>query len=122
MVPGTKRVLVVAQDIPLGKSRVQLLEQAGYEVESVASDNDAMALLETEQFDLIPIGRNSLLPKMGIDQRLREKYPEFFILEIVSSGDFDSIYSSRNTDSQPSHVLNALNEMLGDGGRLIALG
>jgi hypothetical protein len=74
------------------------------------------------QFGLIPIGRNSFLPKMGIDQRLREKYPDLLILKIVSSGDFDSIYSSRNIDSHPSHVLKASNEMLSDGVRLIALG
>ena len=90
-----------------------LLRRAGYEeVESVASDDDAMTLLETEQFDLILLGRKSDLNKKGIDQRLREKY----------SGDFDSSYSSRNTDPQPRHVLEALSEMLGHDLRLTDLG
>jgi DNA-binding response OmpR family regulator len=71
----SKRLLVVAHDRPLGSSRVALLVDAGYRVKSVASDDEAMALLEQERFDLILLGRKSLIPKIGLDQRLRGEVP-----------------------------------------------
>lgn len=117
-----KSILVVAHDRPLRETRVQLLRDAGFTVQSVESDDDAMAILETEQFDLILLGRNSELPRKQIDQRLREKYPDLLILKIQSAGEIErSIYPSRFTDSQPRHVVEALHEMLGDRVRLVPL-
>ncbi len=116
-----KRILVVAHDAPLRKSRVLLLEQAGYTVESVGTDDAAMGMLQTERFDLILLGRKSQLPKKGIDQRLREKYPDLLTLKIESAGVGKSIYPSRITDNAPASVLIALKEMLGDGLRLVPL-
>jgi CheY-like chemotaxis protein len=116
-----KRILVVAHDAPLRQTRVFLLEQAGYTVESVGTDDDAMAMLETERFDLILLGRKSLLPKKGIDQRLREKYPDLLTLKIEGADADQSIYPSRITDNAPANVLTALSEMLGDGLRLVPL-
>jgi DNA-binding NtrC family response regulator len=117
-----KSILVVAHDRPLREARVQLLQYAGFTVKSVETDDDAMAILETEQFDLILLGRNSRLPQKQIDQRLREKYPDLLILKIQSAGETErSIYPSRLTDSQPRHVVEALHEMLGDGVRLVPL-
>jgi|ERR1700733_1485125 hypothetical protein len=83
MGPGLKRILVAAHDLPLRTTRIALLKQAGYEVESGATDDDAMAILEIERFDSVLIGRKSLLPKKGIDQRLREKYPDLLTLKIA---------------------------------------
>jgi hypothetical protein len=98
------------------------LQDAGFTVKSVESDDDAMVILETEQFDLILLGRKSELPRKQIDQRLRERYPDLLILKIQSAGEMErSIYPSRFTDSQPRHVVEALHEMLGDGVRLVPL-
>ena len=43
-----KSILVVAHDRPLRETRVRLLQGEGYIVKSVATDNDAMAMLENE--------------------------------------------------------------------------
>jgi hypothetical protein len=102
-----KRILVVADDRPLRTTRVALLESEGYRVESVESGNEAMTKLLTETYD------NSELHKKGIDQRLREKYPNLMTLKIVNEADA-SIWPSRMTDSEPKHVIVALHEMLGD--------
>jgi hypothetical protein len=72
-----------------------------------------MTLLETEVFDLILLGRNSGLHKKFLDQRLREKYPQFLTLKIVNHEE-PNVYPSRLTDSAPERVIVALREMLGD--------
>jgi DNA-binding NtrC family response regulator len=108
-----KRILVVSDDRPLRTSRVSLLESEGYRVESVESDDGAMTMLLTEAYDLVLLGRNSDLHKEGIDQRLREKYPDLLTLKIVNEADA-SIWPSRIIDSEPKHVIVALHEMLGD--------
>ena len=109
-----KRILVVAHHRPLRATRVTILEKAGYSVASVSSDDDAMAMLETEKFDLILIESSSARPEKGLDQRLREKYPDLLTLKVESNDLAGSIFPSRITDSEPSHVLAALNEMLGE--------
>ena len=114
-----KRILVVAHDRPLRLTRVELLESLGYTVASVATDDEAMAMLEVEQFDLILLGRKSELPKKGIDQRLREKYPALLTLKIEDAGVEKSIYPSLITDSAPRHVIVALHDMLGDDLQLV---
>ncbi|WP_260740475.1 hypothetical protein [Tunturiibacter lichenicola] len=108
-----KRILVVAHDRMLRITRVSILEKAGYTVSSAASDDDAMTLLETERFDLILLGRKSNIPKMGLDQRLREKHPDLLTLKIHPEGDVVSLFPTRMTDAVPEHVLSALKEMLG---------
>jgi DNA-binding NtrC family response regulator len=107
-----KRILVVAHDALLRTTRTFLLEGAGYIVESAVTDDDAMKLLETEQFDLILLGRKSQTPKKGLDQRLRERHPNLLTLKIQPGGDIVSLYPSRTTDALPEHVLSALQEML----------
>lgn len=111
----SKQILVVAHDRPLRTSRVALLAKAGYKVTSVASDDEAMALLEAARFDLILIGWKSLIPKIGLDQRLREKYPDLLTLKIVGNEPEYSVYPSRLVDAEPAHVLAALHEMIGTG-------
>jgi len=74
----------------LRTTRVSILEKAGYTVFSVVTDDDAMKLLETEQFDLILLGRRSQIPRTGLDQRLREKYPNLLTLKIKPTGDIVS--------------------------------
>lgn len=96
-----------------------LLEDQGYCVVSVESDDAAVALLETEKFDLILIGRNSPLAEKGLAQRLREKYPALLTLRIEDTPDSSGTYPSRITDAAPARVLDALREMLGDGLRLV---
>lgn len=118
---AAKRVLVVAHDQPLRESRVRLLQEEGYVVEAVETDDQAMAIVEREQFDLILLGRRSVIPKTGIDERLREKYPELLMLKIENVAEQRSIYPSRMTDSSPRHVLDALHEMLGDSVQLAPL-
>ena len=97
----------------LRTTRVSILENEGYTVSSAVTDDDAMTLLETEQFDLILLGRKSQVPKMGLDQRLREKHPNLLILKIQPAGDVVSLFPTRTTDAVPDHVLSALKEMLG---------
>lgn len=117
-----KSILVVAHDRPLRERRARLLQNEGYLVKSVETDDDAMAILENEPFDLVLLGRGSLLPRKQIDQRLREKYPDLLILKIESSRGIErSIYPSRMTDSEPGHVLEVLHQMLGDRVQLIPL-
>jgi hypothetical protein len=109
-----KRILVVADDRPLRTTRVFLLENESYRVESVESDDEAMmTMLLTETYDLVLLGRNSELHKKGIDQRLREKYPDLLTLKVVNEADA-SIWPSRIIDSEPKHVIVALHEMLED--------
>jgi DNA-binding NtrC family response regulator len=112
MTPRQKRILIVAHDRPLRETRVLMLEKAGYTVRSVETDDEAMEVLEEEIFDLVLLGRKSRLPIKGLDQRLREKYPQLLTLKIEASGEIESIYPSRITDAAPEHVLIALKEML----------
>ena|ERR1700733_5068447 len=112
MNPSPKRILVVSHDTMLRSTRVAILERAGYSVMSVATDDDAMKLLETEQFDLVLIGRTSESTLQALDQRLREKYLKLRVLKIQPRGDAASDYSSRTTDALPEHVVDALKDML----------
>jgi DNA-binding NtrC family response regulator len=96
----------------LCSTRVAILERAGYSVMSAATDDDAMKLLETEQFDLVLIGRKPESAQQALDQRLREKYPKLPVLKIQPRGDAVSDYSSRTPDASPEHVVDALKDML----------
>jgi hypothetical protein len=107
-----KRILVVSDDATLGFSRVALLEKAGYQAESIHSDDAAMELLEIERFDLVLLGRDTLRPGKGLDRRLRERHPDLLTLKIEGNVPVPSIYPSRITDARPEHVLAALEEML----------
>jgi CheY-like chemotaxis protein len=109
----SKRILVVSDDRTLGFSRVALLKKAGYLVDSVASDDAAIALLEAEPFDLILLGRNALRTGQGLDQRLRERHPDLLTLKIEANAAFPSIHATRVTDARPERVLAVLAEMLG---------
>jgi hypothetical protein len=90
-----------------------MVRSAGYTVKSAGTDDEAMRLLEDERFDLILLGRKSVLPKVGIDQRLRERYPELLTLKIDPDLDV-SPWPSRVTNAVPSQVLEVLREMLGE--------
>ena len=109
---ASKRILIVAHDQALRQSRLSLLEWEGYCVEAVETDDDAMLKVRNQQFDLILLGRVSRLCEVGIDQRLREKYPNLLTLMIDTHGFSD--YPSKMVDSGPSHVLEALHQMLGE--------
>jgi hypothetical protein len=91
-----------------------LLESKGYKVDSVATDDDAMALLREAHFDLILLGRDSLLFEKRLDQRIRQNYPRQLTLKIQPLGDTVSVYPSRTVDPLPDHVVEALGEMLSD--------
>ena len=91
-----------------------MLEKVGYEVESVESDNAAMAHLEKAHFDLVLIGRKSQMTEKGLDQRLRERYPHLLILKVERAGSETSVYPSQVIDSQPKHLIDALKHLLGD--------
>ena len=109
--PLSKRILVVSHDTLLRSTRVAILERAGYSVISIATDDDAMELLETEQFDLLLVGRKSERPRPALDQRLRDKSPKLPVLKIQPRGDAVDDYSFRTTDALPEHV-DALKDML----------
>jgi hypothetical protein len=109
-----KRILVVGHGQPLRDTQIALLRDHGYHVEAVDTDDQAMTILETEQFDLILIGQDSVMPRKGIDQRIREKYPNLLTLKIQAEPSA-SPYASRIIDPAPRHVIEALYEMLGDG-------
>ena len=116
-----KHILVVAHDRPLKETRVSLLQSQGYRVNSVETDDDAMKILETEHYDLVLLGRQSALPKKGIDQRLRERFPNLATLKIELAGVRHSVYPTRVTDTMPKNVLAALHEMLGERAELIPI-
>jgi DNA-binding NtrC family response regulator len=109
MPTSIKRILIVAHDGTIRETRSMLLESVGYRVSSVASDDGAMAMLNVDVFDLVLIGRNSLLPEKRLDHRLRERYPSMLILKIDT---IFSAYPTRMTDSFPASVLMALRDML----------
>ena len=107
-----KRILIVAHDPFLAKTRRALLLSAGYEVALADSDDFAVTSVDRERFDLILIGRNSRLSERALDQRLRERYPQLPVLKITQLNENLSLYASRVTDAEPSHVLAAIKEML----------
>jgi DNA-binding response OmpR family regulator len=108
----SKRILIVAHDPLLRSTRQSLLKSAGYEVVLAASDDLAIRAVDDERFDLVLIGRKSLLSDMALDQRLRERYPNLAVLKIADAGESFSSYPSRISDPSPYHVLRAIREML----------
>jgi DNA-binding response OmpR family regulator len=109
-----KSILVVSHDEALRATRVAVLETGGYKVSSVSTDDQAMALLESDTFDLVLVGRKSLLPVIEIDERVRKRHPNLLILKIEDLDNNARIFASRNTDPGPGHVLVALKDMLGE--------
>jgi hypothetical protein len=107
-----KRILVIAHDLLLQRSRSAMLRRWGYEVVTADSDNEGIALTEVEKFDLVLLGRKSVIPRTGADERLRERHPDLLILKIVPDGEY-SAYPSRLTGPNPIEVYEALIEMLG---------
>ena len=74
--------------------------------------DQAIALLDANPFDLALIGRRSLMPGKGMDQKLRERYPKLLILKIAEIIEEASQYPTRTTISVPADVLAALKGML----------
>ena len=108
-----KRILVVSHDPVLRDSRSALLLHAGFAVSAVGHNDEAMALMVQNTFDVVVIGRNSHWPEMGLDERVRAIYPEQLIVKIAQAGEPKSMFCSRITDSFPTNVLEAVNEVLG---------
>jgi DNA-binding response OmpR family regulator len=109
-----KSVLIVSHDEMLRTTRAAVLKTGGYSVATAASDNEAMALLETRTFDLVLIGRKTDFPTIEIDERLRERYPKLLVLKIEDLEETARGFADRETDSSPQHVLLALKQMLGE--------
>ena len=107
-----KRILVVSHDPALRDSRSALLLRAGFAVSAVGHNEEAMALMEQNKFDVVLIGRNSHWPEAGLDERVRIAYPNQLIVKIAQAGEPKSIFCSRITDSFPTNVLEAVNEVL----------
>jgi hypothetical protein len=72
-----------------------LLQRDRYSVSSVASDDEVMATLETEAFDLVLIGRKVRAAKRHLDERIRMRHPNLLILKIDEEF---SPYPTRVTD------------------------
>ena len=111
-----KRILVVSHDPVLRDSRSALLLSAGYAVSAVGGDDEAMALMVGNSFDVVLIGRNSQWPKKGLDERVRALHPHQLIVKIAQAGEPTSSFCSRITDSVPTNVLEALREVLHGAG------
>jgi CheY-like chemotaxis protein len=110
MPDAPKRILIVAHNHTVRETRGMLLRKAGYySVSSVASDDEAMTILEIEGFDLVLIGRNVRASKRDLDERIRMRHPNLLILKI---DDMYSPYPTRMTDAAPGQLLKALSEML----------
>ena len=108
-----QRIRIVAHDRSVRSSRVQLLRSNGYEVTFVTFDDEAIVLLNNEQFDVVLIGHGSMTAKVRLDQWLREAYPEMLILQIENLKE-NSTFPSRIIRSRPEDVLEAIHEMLHD--------
>jgi hypothetical protein len=107
-----KHILVVSHDLALRDSRSALLLSAGYAVSAVAGNDEAMALMVRNSFDLVLVGRNSQWPKKGLDERVRALHPYQLIVKIAQAGEPRSSFCSRITDSVPANVLEAVREVL----------
>jgi hypothetical protein len=107
-----KRILVVSHDSGLRASRSALLVAAGYAVATASNPDQAIELLDANTFDLVLIGRRSLVAGKPLDQRLRERYPEILILKIAEVIEEGSRYPTKTTISVPANVLAALKGML----------
>ena len=107
-----KRILVVAHDKGLRDSRSALLLTAGYAVATATDGDSTLKLLETETFDLVLLGRNSLGVGKNIEERVREAHPNLLILKILQVVDDSYQYPSRITGSLPHNVLSAIKVML----------
>ncbi len=81
-----KVVLVVAHYELINVSRTTMARNAGYDVRSASSDDDAMELLDCEAVDLVLIGRSSLTVPVSLDRRIRAKCPEMLILKVEGEG------------------------------------
>jgi hypothetical protein len=108
-----KRILVVSHDPVLRDSRSALLLHAGFAVSAVGHNDEAMALMVQNTFDVVLIGRNSHWPEAGLDERVRAAFPEQLIVKIAQAGEPKSMFCSRITDSFPTNVLEAVHEVLG---------
>jgi CheY-like chemotaxis protein len=104
-----KRILVVANDRTVRQTRTRILEREGYSVASAESDDEAIALLESEAFDLVLIGRDPCSVMAGFDQRLRERFPRLLMLK---TSDIDSVYATRTTEAKPASILSELTKLL----------
>jgi DNA-binding NtrC family response regulator len=110
--PKQKHILIITHDAALLATRAALLRTAGYSVSTAENVDQAIALLDTNTFDLALIGRRSLMPGKAMDQMLRERYPELLILKIAEIIEEASQYPTRTTISVPADVLAALKGML----------
>jgi len=103
-----KSLLVVCHNAVLRQTRVFLMEKAGYQVRHALTDDEAMSLLEIETFPLVIVGRNSSGYKIGLDQRIRQLYPEQSVLKIRATFADNSEHATLMVDSHPEQVLRAV--------------
>lgn len=106
-----RQILVVSPDHLLRETRTAILRSDGYTVHSVSSDDEAMVLLASETFDLVVLGRESILSPGALDQRPRNAHLNMAILKIVDESGYGE-FSSRHTNANPTAVLAAVREML----------
>jgi len=112
--PNSKRVLVFSSDPILAKTRAGLVQAAGFRSEVVTSRDSALRLLQAERFDLVLLGREPTNLDHELEQKIREIRPETMTLKIQPTYSRDEESASRNTDPNPSRVVSALRELLGD--------
>ena len=105
-----KKLLLVDDEPLILKGLKFSLEQDGYETESAADGEEALAKVEAEEFDLILL--DVMLPKMsGIEvcQRIREKSSVPIIMLTAKGEDMDKIlgleYGADDYMTKPFNIL-----------------
>ena len=111
-----KNVLLVDLDDARRNTRVQMLEAAGYDVETRANHEVSEPLDGEGNFDLIILAlhQKKLEEAAANSERLREQKPDLPILLLLDAGVFvphGTLSRSAQTDF-PSEWMNAVAEML----------
>jgi DNA-binding response OmpR family regulator len=109
----SKRILVISHDRLLRETRSTLLLKAGYLVANAENGETALKLLESDNFDLVLVGRDSIGVVTPVDQQLRDVHPQLLILKVVDVISHHASYATQVTDAVPINVLMALKGMLG---------
>jgi len=86
--PSVRRVLVVDDEESIRKFVVRVLGEAGFETAAASNGNDALAMAETTDFDLVLT--DLMMPNMNGDElarRLRQTAPDLPVLYLTGFSD-----------------------------------
>lgn len=103
-----KRLLVVAHDESLRKTRLALLTGRGYALDLAISNEEALTKLRTNTYDLILIGRDTRTEIIPLDRRIAEMGQALPVLKI----DDAPTAFAQLVGASPEEVLAAIEEAL----------